>query len=75
MSCRIMASHLIIQKQTALYVMESRAVIIQNLNIITAYDQSRLKTPMFRHSKVLSQQPPTLRMEAQVMVDRVRFHS
>lgn len=61
MSFKTMAvSHLIIQKQTALYVMEPRVVIIRN--IITAYDQWRLKTPMFLHSKALSQQPPILRI-------------
>lgn len=53
--------------------MEHRAVITQNTT--TAYDLSRLKTPMCRHSRALSQQPPTSRMEAQVMADRVRFHS
>lgn len=73
MLCKVMESHLIIQKPTALHVMEHRAVITQNTT--TAYDLSRLKTPMCRHSRALSQQPPTSRMEAQVMADRVRFHS
>ena len=68
-----MEFHHIIQKQTALHVMEARAVITRNTT--TAYDLSRLKIPMCRHSRALSQQPPTSRMEAQVMADRVKFHS